>query len=39
MDEMTAEERWIGVEDVAKHLGVNKALRISMSTRTPYIDG
>jgi len=21
---MTAEERWVGVEDVAKHLGVNK---------------
>ena len=22
---MTAQERWVGVEDVAKHLGVNKA--------------
>lgn len=21
---MTAEERWVGVEDVARHLGVNK---------------
>ncbi len=21
---MTTEERWVGVEDVAKHLGVNK---------------